>query len=114
MLTVVSELVLIEDAALSLPGDVGYPDAADLDATLVEGRDKVLPQRLVEFLSRQDRDSQPVMTVPVCPARDMEPLQTLTKPLAWAATMVMSSGLGLGLLLGMYCFTDSWRTSFWE
>ena len=48
--TVVPELVIVEDAALALPGHVGDPDASDSDTALVEVLDEVLPKRLVELL----------------------------------------------------------------
>lgn len=33
-LTVIAEFVLVQYAALALPGDVCHPDAADVDAVL--------------------------------------------------------------------------------
>jgi hypothetical protein len=48
--TVVAEEVVVEDAALALPGYVGHPDASDADAALVEALDEVLPEGLVELL----------------------------------------------------------------
>lgn len=41
--TVIAEICLIDDAALSLPGYVGNPDASHLDVAAVKGVDEVLP-----------------------------------------------------------------------
>jgi len=40
---VVAQVGLVEDGAVALPGDVGDPDAPDLEALLGEEVDEVLP-----------------------------------------------------------------------
>jgi hypothetical protein len=49
-LTVVSQFVFVEDAALGLPGDVENQDAPNLETVLLRFGVKVFPESLVEFL----------------------------------------------------------------
>lgn len=43
LLTVIAEFTLVDDTTLSLPGDVGHPDAAYVDAVLATCMQQVLP-----------------------------------------------------------------------
>lgn len=42
-LTIISDLVLIDDSTLPLPGNVGYPDTPNPDTLLSECLYKILP-----------------------------------------------------------------------
>lgn len=53
-LTIVSYLVLVEDAAMALVHDVGDPDAADGEVVGCADLKKVVPEGFVEFLGLLD------------------------------------------------------------
>ena len=91
--TVVTKFMLVQDAAGALMSDIGDPDAADGEASRCDTTKYLLPQRLIQLL---DAISQGDLAWAGF---------TLGKPLAWAAMMVTSPGLGVGLSVGMYCFT---------
>lgn len=49
-LTFAAELVLVQDAALALPGSVGYPYGTHTHALAATGVHKILPQRFIQLL----------------------------------------------------------------
>lgn len=49
-LTIISQLVLVEDARLPLVGDVRHPDASDRESSPVSASAEVFPKRLVQLL----------------------------------------------------------------
>lgn len=50
ILTVISKFVLVDNATLPLPCDVGDPYTSHSNAVFAQLRDEILPQRLIELL----------------------------------------------------------------